>query len=139
MSTKALNLELVSPEKLLFSDEVEMAVIPGQEGDFGVMAGHSPFLSSLRPGVIYIFDNNQVSKKIFISGGFADVQSSTCTILADQVVDVTDLKSDEIKQKISDLKEDIADEKDSFALDQLKAKLSVYTAQEQALNKPSYS
>ena len=68
---EALKLELVSPEKLILSEDVEMAVLPGGEGDFGVMRGHSPVISTLRPGEIVIFEKNKIKSRIFVGGGFA--------------------------------------------------------------------
>jgi F-type H+-transporting ATPase subunit epsilon len=82
--------ELVSPEKLLFSGEVQMVTIPGAEGNFGVLAEHAPLISAVRPGVIHVFENdtNTISQKIFVSGGFAEVTGDRCTMLADSAVAV---------------------------------------------------
>jgi len=86
-----LNVELVTPEELVFSSGVEMVVVPGVSGDFGVLIGHSPLISSLRPGVVDVYESaaSQVSKSIFIQGGFAEVNQERCTILARKAVDVT--------------------------------------------------
>ena len=65
--------DLVSPEKLLLSEDVEMVVVPGAEGDFGVLIGHAPLISSLRPGVINTYTGKKVEKRIFVAGGFAEV------------------------------------------------------------------
>ena len=67
------SFELVSPEKLLFSEDVEMVVVPGAEGDFGVLVGHAPLISALRPGVIGTYTGSTVDKRIFVAGGFAEV------------------------------------------------------------------
>lgn len=97
-----LNVELVTPEELVFSQDVEMVVVPGITGDFGVLEGHSPMISSLRPGVIDIYDSaTKISKSVFVSEGFAEVTSSRCTILARHSADVTG-KPDEAKKLISD-------------------------------------
>ena len=86
-----LNVELVTPEALVFSSDVEMVVVPGVEGDFGVLAGHSPMISSLRPGVIEIYESaSRIGKSLFVSEGFAEVTQDRCTILARSAVDVTD-------------------------------------------------
>ena len=65
-----VEFELVSPEKLLVSQPVDMVVVPGSEGNFGVLAGHSPFISTIRPGVIDIFEGERIVDRIFIAGGF---------------------------------------------------------------------
>jgi len=85
-----LNVELVTPEELVFSDDAKMVVVPGISGDFGVLGGHAPLISSLRPGVIDIYDSaTNISKSIFVSTGFAEVTAERCTILARQSIDVT--------------------------------------------------
>ena len=85
-----LKVELVTPEALIFSSEVEMVVVPGISGDFGVLVGHSPVISSLRPGTVDIYEaGSQISKRIFIQDGFAEVNQERCTILARKAVDVT--------------------------------------------------
>jgi len=85
-----LNVELVTPEALVFSSDVEMVVVPGVNGDFGVLVGHSPMISSLRPGVVDVYESgSQIAKRIFIQDGFAEVNQERCTILARKAIDVT--------------------------------------------------
>ena len=79
--------ELVSPEKLLLSEDVEMVVVPGGEGNFGVLPGHALFISTVRPGVIDVYEGNRVSERIFVSGGFAEVTPERCTVLADEAME----------------------------------------------------
>src|SRR5438309_3126311 len=86
-----VQFELVSPEKLLLSEAVEMVVIPGSEGNFGVLPGHSLLISTVRPGVIDVYEGNVVSERIFISGGFAEVTPERCTVLADEAMPVSSL------------------------------------------------
>ena len=66
-----LTFELVSPSALLASEEVEMVVVPGEDGDFGVLIGHSPVLSNLRPGVVDLYNDGQISNSLFVDGGFS--------------------------------------------------------------------
>ena len=80
------NFELVSPERLLLSQPVEMVVIPGAEGDIGVLPRHAPLITTLRPGTIAIYENNRVTRRIFVAGGFAEVTPERCTVLADETV-----------------------------------------------------
>ena len=88
-----LHFELVSPEKLLRSGEVYMVVVPGTEGDFGVLPGHAPLVSTIRPGAIQVFaaSMNDVPERIFIDGGFAEVGPDGLTILAESAVPVGEI------------------------------------------------
>ncbi|HEX8447523.1 MAG TPA: ATP synthase F1 subunit epsilon [Sphingomonas sp.] len=80
----ALHFELVTPEKLLRSEEVHMVVVPGIEGDFGVLAGHAPFMTVIRPGELAIYsDATTVTGRITLDGGFAEVNEKGLTILAE--------------------------------------------------------
>lgn len=86
-----LQFDLVSPAKLLLSEDVEMVVVPGGDGDFGVLPGHSPMLTTVRPGVIDIYENDKVKKKIFVVGGFAEVTQERCAVLAEEAIALDEL------------------------------------------------
>ena len=86
-----VEFELVSPAKLLVSEPVEMVVVPGEEGDFGVLPGHAPVISLVRPGVIDIHEDGRVSRRIFVAGGFAEVTPERCTVLAEEAQPVEDI------------------------------------------------
>jgi F-type H+-transporting ATPase subunit epsilon len=120
--------ELVSPERLLLSASVDMVVVPGVEGDFGVLPGHALFLSSVRPGVIEVHDKGQVTDRIFVSGGFAEATPDRCTVLADTAMPVSDLKRAEIEARIRDLREDVADAKDEAERRAAEGRLAVAEA-----------
>jgi F-type H+-transporting ATPase subunit epsilon len=96
-----LQFELVSPEKLLLSEAVAMVVVPGGEGNFGVLPGHSLLISTVRPGVIDVYadEPNAVSERIFVSGGFAEVTPERCTVLADEAVPMASLDRVDIEQQ----------------------------------------
>src|SRR5919107_3579369 len=83
--------ELVSPERLLVSQPVDMVVVPGSEGDFGVLPGHAPLISTVRPGVIEIYAGKAVKDRIFVAGGFAEVTRERCTVLAEEAMPLQDL------------------------------------------------
>ena len=100
--------ELVSPEKLLLSRAVEMVVVPGSEGDFGVLPGHAPFISQVRPGVIDVHDGGAVSERIFVAGGFAEVTGERCTVLADEATRIGDLDHAAIEAEIKTLQGKLA-------------------------------
>jgi F-type H+-transporting ATPase subunit epsilon len=87
-----IQLELVSPEKKLFSASVEMVTLPGAEGDFGVLSGHAPFISTMRVGVIDIYESGQtVSKRLLVSGGIVEVNPERCTVLAEDATPLEDV------------------------------------------------
>jgi F-type H+-transporting ATPase subunit epsilon len=88
---KKFDLELVSPERLLLSEAVDMAVIPGAEGDLGVLAGHAPVITTLRPGIVDVYQGELVVNRLFVTGGFAEVTESRCTVLADEAIKVADI------------------------------------------------
>ena len=93
-------LELVSPESLLLSEPVEMVVVPGEEGDFGVLAGHTPVISNIRPGTLAIFEGGSVTNRVFLAGGFAEVTKERCTILAEGAMPVDDIDRSAVEQEI---------------------------------------
>ncbi|MCZ6637555.1 MAG: F0F1 ATP synthase subunit epsilon [Alphaproteobacteria bacterium] len=96
-----VEFELVSPARLLISEAVEMVVVPGEEGDFGVLPGHAPVISQVRPGVIDIHDDGKVQSRIFVAGGFAEVTEQRCTVLAEEAVPVADIDSAEAEQRLA--------------------------------------
>lgn len=106
---QTINFELVSPEEKLISEPVSMAVIPGEEGEFGVSAGHCSLVASLKPGVVQLYTGGQEGepRKVFISGGFADVTGEICTILAETAVNVSDLDQAGLEQELENLSEDL--------------------------------
>ena len=79
-----IQFELVTPERLILSSEVEMVVVPGSEGNFGVLPGHAPLISTIRPGTIDIYEGRTVAERIFVVGGIAEVTPERCTVLADE-------------------------------------------------------
>ncbi len=83
-----VQFELVSPARILLSEEVDMVVIPGEEGDFGVLPNHAPLISSIRPGTINVYVDGAVAERIFIAGGFAEVTPERCTVLADEAINL---------------------------------------------------
>lgn len=106
--TETIQFELVSPERRLVSEPVTMAVIPGTEGEFGVLSGHSALVASLKPGVVELQFDGQDARRIFIAGGFADVTPEQCTVLAEEAINVADIDVTELEQQVANLNEDLA-------------------------------
>ena len=96
-----LNLEVVSPEKLILSKSVDMVTISGTEGDFGVLPGHAPIVSSIRPGILEIESNKEI-QKMFIGGGFIEVLLDKVSILATEVFSSEDINISECENKINE-------------------------------------
>ncbi len=107
-----LKFELVSPERLLSSGDVQQVVVPGTEGEFTVLVNHAPVLSTLKPGVVTVTDENGSAERIFVRGGFAEVNPAGLTILAEEAVAVSELSADDLAQKIQNAREDVDDATD---------------------------
>ncbi|HTW71404.1 MAG TPA: ATP synthase F1 subunit epsilon [Acetobacteraceae bacterium] len=98
----SVNLEIVSPEKLLLSRPVDMVVIPASEGDMGVLEGHAPTMVMLRGGVISIYEGDRVTDTLFVAGGFAEVTPERCTVLANEVAPVAELQRAEGERRLAE-------------------------------------
>ena len=114
MAEGKVAFELVSPERLLLSEEVDMVEVPGEEGDFGVLTRHAPLISTLRPGVIKVHDGGSVTQRIFVAGGFAEVTPARCTVLAEEALPVGDIDRAAAERRLNDAKDDLLDAKDGF-------------------------
>ena len=124
--------QLVAPERLLVAAEVDMVVVPGAEGDFGVLPLHSPFMSVLRPGVIETYEGSQVIARIFVGGGFAEVNERGCTVLAEEAMPVEEIDVEDARTRISEAQEDLRDAPNDAARARLERDIRVAEAQIQA-------
>lgn len=124
--------ELVSPEKLLFSAEVDMVVVPGTEGDFGILPGHAPFISTVRPGVLDIYEGGinaaNLKTRIFVAGGFAETADSRLTVLAEEAMPLTELNRARIEARLADARTRLQDATDDEAKAQAERAISVAEA-----------
>lgn len=105
------NFELVTPERLLISAEAEQVVLPGSEGDFAVLAGHSPFISTLRPGIIEIAAPGG-AQRIFVKKGVAEVDPERLTVLAQSATEVGSLDAAQIEAELEAAEAERAEAKD---------------------------
>ena len=96
--TTALQFDLVTPEQHAFSGEVDMVEVPGEMGDFGVLPGHAPFLSQIRPGIVSIHMGGTV-RKLFITAGYAEVNPMGCTVLAEKSEDIANLSVQDVQAR----------------------------------------
>jgi len=108
---QSFQFELVSPERLLVSDQVESVIIPGAEGEMTVMASHAPVMTTIKPGVVTVKSASGAEERYVVFGGFADVLPSGCTLLAESAVAVKDIDRADIARRIQEAKEDVADAK----------------------------
>jgi F-type H+-transporting ATPase subunit epsilon len=114
-----VDLEIVSPEKLLLSQPVDMVVIPAAEGELGVLPGHAPMIVMLRGGTISIYSGAQVTHRLFVAGGFAEITPERCTVLADEAVPVAELSRAAAEGRLSEAETawEAADKMDITAVD----------------------
>ena len=122
-----LHFELVSPEKLLFSGEVEQVDVPGAEGDFGVLAGHAPVVTTLRPGFLTVYANGG-TQKIVVLGGFAEVSDKGLTVVADLADSVEDFDKSLLATHIGEIEQKIQKTEPGSALDKLVTRLDHFKA-----------
>ena len=99
-----ISFDLVSPESLIFNDDVGMIIIPGKDGDLGVLPGHSKIMSSLRPGRVMVYgEDKNLLKSFFVSGGFAEVNPEKCIVLAESVDEINAIEKSAIEKEVQDL------------------------------------
>lgn len=121
---EAFQFELVAPERLLMSEAVDQVVVPGSEGYFTVLRGHAPFMSTLRPGVVDVTPaGGGAAERIFVRGGFADVNADGLTILAEQAIPLGEVDAAMLAQEVKNAEEDVADAKDGATKDAAELKL----------------
>ena len=99
-----ISFDLVSPEKLIFNDDVGMIIIPGKDGDLGVLPGHSKIMSSLRSGRVMVYgEDKNLLKSFFVSGGFAEINPEKCIVLAESVNEMSELEKSSVEKEIQEL------------------------------------
>lgn len=128
-----ISFDLVSPERLLLSDEAEMVTLPGAEGDLGVLAGHEPLITTLRPGPIEVKGGKEGQNRFFVLGGFAEINPDKLTVLAEEAFSLSEVEAPEVDERIADTKEDIMAAKTEAERARLVARLDALTALRNAL------
>src|SRR5271170_4656672 len=127
-----LHFEFVSPESVLFSGDVDQVDLPGAEGDLGILAGHAPLVTTLRPGIVTVFRGG-AREPIVITGGFAEVGPAGLTVLADRAVARANFDTATLASDIKDAEEDVADATDEAVRDKLTRHLDQLKALQPAL------
>jgi len=138
MPDNKVAFELVSPERLVVSMPVDMVVVPGGEGDFGVLPGHAPLIASVRPGVIEIYEGRTVSDRIFVAGGFAEVTGERCTVLAEAAMRVADIDVGAAETDLRSAEIDLADASDENARADAERRVDVAKGKLDAVRRSSH-
>ena len=100
----SFNFEIISPQEVLFDQDVDLVILPGIEGDFGVLKKHMPFLTSLRLGLVYVYKNNKLTNSFIVNEGIVEVLEDKCTLLTEDITETKDFKLSEEKNEIDQLK-----------------------------------
>ncbi len=104
---KTLDFDVITPSRILLTDSADMVVAPGGDGDFGVLPGHAPLLTTLRPGVVHVYEGDQVTALIFVAGGFAEVSDSRLTVLAEEARPVSGLDRAGAEERLASARESL--------------------------------
>lgn len=120
-----VHFELVSPERRLFSADVEMVVVPGEEGDFAVLPDHAPFVALLRAGVVEVQDGGKISARLFVRSGFAQVTPAGLTVLAEEAIDLGSTTKAALSAKLADAEANLAAAADDAQRIRAEAEISV--------------
>ena len=96
----SFNLEIISPQQTIFNDEIDLCILPGIEGDFGILKNHMPFLTTLRIGIGYIYKNKKIVETFLINGGIVEVSKDKCTLLSEDIIKTSDFKGEETDDKV---------------------------------------
>tara|TARA_B100000686_G_C16736507_1_gene943931 strand:- start:797 stop:1198 length:402 start_codon:yes stop_codon:yes gene_type:complete len=126
-----ISFDLVSPEKLIFNDKVGMIIVPGKDGDIGVLPGHSKLLSSLRSGRVMVYgEGKNLLKSFFVSAGFVEINPEKCIVLAEQVEEINQLNKSELEKQLNDLTNEASEES--------KTEINIIKSKLDALNSSFY-
>ena len=128
---ETISFDLVSPQELLFNDEVGMIIVPGKDGDIGVLPGHSKVLSSLRSGRVMIYGKDKnLLKSFFVTGGFVEINPEKCIVLAEEINEMSSLDKSVIEKEVQKL--------EALHSDESKTELLIANSKIEALNSTHY-
>lgn len=134
--TGKLAFELVSPEELMVSESIEMAIVPGAMGEFGVLHRHAPMISALKPGVVGVCRQGRAPEtRYFVAGGFAEVTGDRCTVLAEHPIDVATIDRSQVEQDLKNAREDLADARSDKDKANAQRRIDVNNAKLRALHR----
>ena len=119
-----LQFELVAPDQLLFSDDVEMVIMPGSEGYLGALPNHAPLATSLQAGLVAVYNNHNITHRFFVDGGFANINETGCTILADSAIPLESFNLEKLESQLNTILAD-HDEDDKEEISRLQSMIHV--------------
>lgn len=128
-----LLFELVSPERVLISEPVSMAVIPGSEGYFGALPQHAPMISALAPGVVDIYQESEIVNRLFVSGGVVELNAEKCTLLADEALPLAEMDSAKAALRLEEAENILSQTEDELDRKDAEAKVKIAQALVQAI------
>ena len=131
-----IQLEFVTPEEIVASKPVEMVVIPGAEGDIGVLAGHSQIIVRLRPGMVCVFSNGMIQERVFVEGGIAEINAEKCVLLIERATTEQMLDKDKLSTELIDLRDKASNQKDDALLQK---RINIVETQIGAIQNPPYA
>ncbi len=123
-----LRFQLVSPEKMLYADDVSMVTIPASKGEMGILPNHAPMLVTLVPGIINIYQEHAIEEKIFIGGGFANINERGCQVMADEGIHVADIHPQEVEAHIEEVMQELETDQEEDVRVSLEENLSIERA-----------
>ncbi len=130
-----IQLEFVTPEEIVASKPVEMVVIPGVEGDIGVLAGHSQIIVRLRPGMVCVFSNGMIEERVFVEGGIAEISAEQCVLLIERAISEKMLDKDKLSAELINLRDQASHKKDDVLLQK---KINIVEMQIGVIQNPPY-
>ena len=139
MASDQLQIDIISPNGTLFNGMASMVIVPGDNGDMGILAGHADTIAALRPGVLWFYSSGKLAKRFFLSGGFADISGKKVVVLATAANDVATLDGKDIEKQIKDLSEELKATKDEIQQTVVHEKLAVARASLAAISNKLYS
>ena len=139
MASDQLQIDIISPNGTLFNGMASMVIVPGDNGDMGILAGHADTIAALRPGVLWFYSSGKLAKRFFLSGGFADISGKKVVVLATAANDVATLDGKDIEKQIKDLSEELKATKDEIQQTMVHEKLAVARASLAAISNKLYS
>ena len=104
----SFKLEIISPQSIIFNDEIDLCIFPGIEGDFGILKNHMPFLTTLRLGIAYIYKEKKLIETYLVTGGVVEVSDNQCTLLTEEVIKSNEFKVSNLADEVDKKKEKIA-------------------------------
>ena len=120
-----LRFQLVSPEKMLYTDDVSMVTIPASRGEMGILPNHAPMLVTLIPGIIHVYQEHTIEEKIFVAGGFANINEKGCQVMADEGIHVADIHPEEVEAHIEDVMQELEGDQEEDVRVSLEENLSI--------------